>query len=84
LYINVFRLYGSIHAQFRLYVFFKLGWFSLIKLQFILRAFTPRKYLQIDDASVHYIGQEANQLEESEIIGVDPSNYTIYEDPSLL
>lgn len=43
-----------------------------------------RRHMQIDEASIHYIGKESNQLEESETIGVEAANYTTYEDPSLL
>jgi hypothetical protein len=43
-----------------------------------------RRHVNIDEASVHYIGKESNQLEESETIGVRADNYIIYEDPSSL
>jgi hypothetical protein len=43
-----------------------------------------RWHVKIDDASIHYIGKESNQLEESETIGVEAANNTIYEDPSFI
>lgn len=39
-----------------------------------------RKHLVIDEASIHYIGKESNELEESEILGVDTDSYTEYKD----
>ena len=42
--------------------------------------FLKRKYLTINKSSISYIGKESNELEESEIIGVDDDNYTEYDD----
>lgn len=38
-----------------------------------------RRYITIDDKSIHYIGKESNELDESQIIGVDDNNYTEYK-----
>ncbi|MGC1709710.1 MAG: hypothetical protein WA799_07915 [Nitrosotalea sp.] len=38
-----------------------------------------RKHLLIDKSSISYIGKESNELEESQIIGVDDDNYTRYD-----
>lgn len=38
-----------------------------------------RKHIVIDESSIHYIGKESNELEESQIIGVDGESYTKYE-----
>lgn len=37
-----------------------------------------RKHIQIDEASIRYIGKESNELDEAQIIGVDGNNYTEY------
>ncbi len=42
----------------------------------------PRRHIGIDDASIHHIGKESNQLEESETIGVEAANCTVNEDPA--
>lgn len=39
-----------------------------------------RKHLIINKNSIKYIGKESNNLSESEVLGVDPDNYTVYED----
>ncbi len=39
-----------------------------------------RKHLTIDEFSIHYIGKESNELEESDINGVDSDTYTEYRD----
>jgi hypothetical protein len=43
-----------------------------------------RRHVHVDEASIRYIGKESNQLEESETVGVEATNYTVYEDPSTL
>lgn len=43
-----------------------------------------RRYITINEADIRYIGKESNQLEQSEIIGVEAENYTTYEDPRSL
>lgn len=40
-----------------------------------------RRYITIDETSIHYIGKESSELDESQITGVDGANYTTYEDP---
>ena len=39
-----------------------------------------RLHLIIQKSSVHYIGKESNELEESNILGVSDRNYTEYQD----
>jgi hypothetical protein len=39
-----------------------------------------RKHLVIDESSIHYIGKESNELEKSEVLGVNTDNYTEYND----
>lgn len=41
--------------------------------------FLQRKFIQVDSASIRYIGKESNELDEAQIIGVDGNNYTEYE-----
>lgn len=39
-----------------------------------------RKHVLIDKASIYYLGKESNELEESEMIGIDTNSYTKYTD----
>jgi len=39
-----------------------------------------RKHIVIDKNSIQYIGKESNELEESEVLGVDKDNYATYND----
>jgi len=36
--------------------------------------------LSIQKSSVHYIGKESNEIEESKVLGVSYENYTEYQD----
>ena len=38
-----------------------------------------RRYITIDTTSIYYIGKESNELDETQIIGVDGNNYTEYK-----
>ncbi|MCH7969160.1 MAG: hypothetical protein IH841_07960, partial [Thaumarchaeota archaeon] len=42
--------------------------------------FLSRLHLTIQKSSVHYIGKESNELEESNVIGISNDNYTNYVD----
>ena len=42
--------------------------------------FLKRLSLTIQKSSVHYIGKESNELEETNVIGVSTDNYTNYVD----
>ena len=42
--------------------------------------FLKRLFLSIQKSSVHYIGKESNEIEESKVLGVSDRNYTEYQD----
>ncbi len=42
--------------------------------------FLKRLFLSIQKSSVHYIGKESNEIEESKVLGVSDENYTEYQD----
>ena len=42
--------------------------------------FLKRLFLSIQKSSVHYIGKESNEIEESKVLGVSDTNYTEYQD----
>lgn len=43
-----------------------------------------RKFIVVDMGSVHYIGKESNELDESTIVGVNEDSDTIYENSDAL
>lgn len=43
-----------------------------------------RRHITIDVASIRYIGKESNDLDESQIIGVDGNNYTEYRNTEAM
>jgi len=42
--------------------------------------FLKRLFLSIQKLSIHYIGKESNEIEESKVLGVSDRNYTEYQD----
>jgi len=42
--------------------------------------FLKRLFLSIQKSSIHYIGKESNEIEESKVLGVSDRNYTEYQD----